>query len=188
MTTTNNSECRFCGTKLEHTFVDLGMSPLCESYLSSSHLNQMEPFYPLHVYVCANCFLVQLEAYVSPEHIFSDYAYFSSYSDSWLAHAKAYTDQMTDRFSIGDRSLVVEVASNDGYLLQYFVQKGMPVLGIEPAANVAPEAVKRGVPTLVKFFGTETARELAAAGKQADLLLGNNVLAQVPDLNDFVAE
>jgi len=187
MTTTNNSECRFCGTKLEHTFVDLGMSPLCESYLSSSHLNQMEPFYPLHVYVCANCFLVQLEAYVSPEHIFSDYAYFSSYSDSWLAHAKAYTDQMTDRFSIGDRSLVVEVASNDGYLLQYFVQKGMPVLGIEPAANVAPEAVKRGVPTLVKFFGTETARELAAAGKQADLLLGNNVLAQVPDLNDFVA-
>jgi SAM-dependent methyltransferase len=130
---------------------------------------------------------VQLEAYVSPEHIFTDYAYFSSYSDSWLAHAKAYTDQVTDRFSIDDRSLVVEVASNDGYLLQYFVQKGVSVLGIEPAANVAPEAIKKGVPTLVKFFGTDTARELAVAGKQADLLLGNNVLAQVPDLNDFVA-
>ena len=182
-----NSKCRFCATKLEHTFVDLGMSPLCESYLSSDHLNQMEPFYPLHVYVCASCFLVQLEAYVSPEHIFSDYAYFSSYSDSWLAHAKAYTDQMTQRFSLDSKSLVVEVASNDGYLLQYFVQKNVPVLGIEPAANVAPEAVKKGVTTLVKFFGTETARELAAAGKKADLLLGNNVLAQVPDLNDFVA-
>ena len=179
--------CRFCKTRLQHTFVDLGMSPLCESYLSSTQLNRMEPFYPLHVYVCSNCFLVQLEAYVSPEHIFSDYAYFSSYSDSWLAHSQAYTSQMTERFSLDNSSLVVEVASNDGYLLQYFVQKGIPVLGIEPAANVAPEALKRGVPTLVKFFGTETARELAAAGKQADLLLGNNVLAQVPDLNDFVA-
>src|SRR5882762_2005304 len=179
--------CRFCKTRLQHTFVDLGMSPLCESYLSSTDLNQMEPFYPLHVYVCSNCFLVQLEAYVSPEHIFSDYAYFSSYSDSWLAHAKTYTSQMTDRFSLDGTSLVVEVASNDGYLLQYFVQKGIPVLGIEPAANVASEAVKKGVTTLVKFFGTETARELVVAGKQADLLLGNNVLAQVPDLNDFVA-
>lgn len=182
-----HSCCRFCKTKLQHTFVDLGMSPLCESYLSSTHLNQMEPFYPLHVYVCSNCFLVQLESYVSPEHIFSDYAYFSSYSDSWLAHAKAYTSQMTDLFSLDNASLVVEVASNDGYLLQYFVQKGIPVLGIEPAANVAPEAVKKGVTTLVMFFGAETARELVAAGKQADLLLGNNVLAQVPDLNDFVA-
>ena len=179
--------CRFCKTRLQHTFVDLGMSPLCESFLSSTHLNQMEPFYPLHAYVCTNCFLVQLEAYVTPEHIFNDYAYFSSYSDSWLAHAKAYTEQMTDRFSLHSDSLVVEVASNDGYLLQYFVQQSIPVLGIEPAANVAPEAVKKGVTTLVKFFGTETARELVAAGKQADLLLGNNVLAQVPDLNDFVA-
>src|SRR6267142_2990068 len=187
MTPKNQPGCRFCGTKLEHTFVDLGMSPLCESFLPGDHLNQMEEFYPLHVYVCSNCFLVQLEAYVSPEHIFSDYAYFSSYSDSWLAHAKTYTSQMTDRFSLDDTSLVVEVASNDGYLLQYFVQKGIPVLGIEPAANVAPEAVKKGVTTLVKFFGTETARELVVAGKQADLLLGNNVLAQVPDLNDFVA-
>lgn len=179
--------CRFCRARLDQTFVDLGMSPLCESYLSASHLNQMEPFYPLHVYVCANCFLVQLEAYVSPEHIFSDYAYFSSYSDSWLAHAKAYTEQMTERFGLSGRSLVIELASNDGYLLQYFVDKNIPVLGIEPAANVAPYAEKKGVTTLVKFFGAKTARELREAGKQADLLLGNNVLAQVPDLNDFVA-
>ena len=187
MTRTNQFGCRFCGTKLEHTFVDLGMSPLCESYLSADHLNQMEPFYPLHVYVCEECFLVQLQEYVTPEHIFSDYAYFSSYSDSWLAHASKYTGQMVERFAIGAQSLVVEVASNDGYLLQYFVEKQIPVLGIEPAANVAAVAVQKGVSTLVKFFGTETARELAASSKKADLLLGNNVLAQVPDLNDFVA-
>jgi SAM-dependent methyltransferase len=187
MTATKQSGCRFCGTKLEHTFVDLGMSPLCESFLPGEQLNQMEAFYPLHAYVCGSCFLVQLEAYVTPEHIFSDYAYFSSYSDSWLAHAKKYTDQMMERFGIGEKSFVVELASNDGYLLQYFVEKRVPVLGIEPAANVAAVALKKGVPSLVKFFGRETARELAAAGKQADLLLGNNVLAQVPDLNDFVA-
>ena len=184
---TDHAGCRFCGTKLEHTFVDLGMSPLCESYVSAKQLNQMEPFYPLHVYVCGNCFLVQLQEYVTPEHIFSDYAYFSSYSDSWLAHANKYTVQMTERFGLGGQSLVVEVASNDGYLLHYFVEKRIPVLGIEPAANVAAVAVQKGVSTLVKFFGTETARELAASGKKADLLLGNNVLAQVPDLNDFVA-
>ncbi len=187
MTRTNQFGCRFCGTKLEHTFVDLGMSPLCESYLSADHLNQMEPFYPLHVYVCEECFLVQLQEYVTPERIFSDYAYFSSYSDSWLAHASKYTGQMVERFAIDAQSLVVEVASNDGYLLQYFVEKQIPVLGIEPAANVAAVAVQKGVSTLVKFFGTETARELAASSKKADLLLGNNVLAQVPDLNDFVA-
>ncbi len=187
MTGTNQFGCRFCGTKLEHTFVDLGMSPLCESYLSAEHLNQMEPFYPLHVYVCEKCFLVQLQEYVTPKHIFSDYAYFSSYSDSWLAHASKYTDQMVERFAIGAQSLVVELASNDGYLLQYFVEKQIPVLGIEPAANVAAVAVQKGVSTLVKFFGAETARELAASIKKADLLLGNNVLAQVPDLNDFVA-
>ena len=187
MTATKQSECRFCGTRLEHTFVDLGMSPLCESFLPSDQLNQMEAFYPLHAYVCGKCFLVQLEAYVTPEHIFNDYAYFSSYSDSWLAHAKSYTDQMVERFAIGEKSFVVELASNDGYLLQYFVEKKVPVLGIEPAANVAAVAVKKGVPSLVKFFGRETARELVAQGKQADLLLGNNVLAQVPDLNDFVA-
>jgi C-methyltransferase C-terminal domain/Putative zinc binding domain/Methyltransferase domain len=186
MNRTSHPKCRFCSAPLDQTFVDLGMSPLCESYVPADHLNEMEPFYPLHVYVCTKCFLVQLEAYVSPEHIFTDYAYFSSYSDSWLAHAKSYAEQMTERFSLDHRSLVVEVASNDGYLLQYFVQKGIPVLGIEPAANVAPEAEKKGVRTLVKFFGAETARHLAAEYK-ADLLLGNNVLAQVPDINDFVA-
>jgi len=187
MTATKQSGCRFCGTKLEHTFVDLGMSPLCESFLPGEQLNQMEAFYPLHAYVCGKCFLVQLEAYVTPEHIFSDYAYFSSYSDSWLAHAKKYADRMVERFGIGEKSFVVELASNDGYLLQYFVEKRVPVLGIEPAANVAAVAVKKGVPSLVKFFRRETARELAAVGKQTDLLLGNNVLAQVPDLNDLVA-
>lgn len=187
MTPTNQSGCRFCGAKLEHTFVDLGMSALCESFLSAEQLNEMEPFYPLHVYVCGKCFLVQLQEYVTPEHIFSDYAYFSSYSDSWLAHAKRYTDQMVERFGINGKSLVVELASNDGYLLQYFVEKKIPVLGIEPAANVAAVATQKSVRTLVKFFGRETARELVTSGMQADLLLGNNVLAQVPDLNDFVA-
>ncbi|HTT22823.1 MAG TPA: class I SAM-dependent methyltransferase [Candidatus Sulfotelmatobacter sp.] len=179
--------CRFCDAPLRQTVVDLGMSPLCESYLSTSQLNQMEAFYPLHVRLCGRCFLVQLEEYVSPDNIFSDYAYFSSYSDTWLAHAKAYVEQMSTRFQLNANSLVVEMASNDGYLLQYFVAKQIPVLGIEPAANVASVAVEMGVPTLVKFFGTTTARELLAQGKQADLLLGNNVLAQVPDLNDFVA-
>jgi len=179
--------CLFCKAELEHTLVDLGMSPLCESYLRADQINQMEPFYPLHVYVCSRCFLVQLQEYVNPKDIFSDYLYFSSYSDSWLAHAKAYVEKMTDRFQLNKSSLVVEVASNDGYLLQYFVANGIPVLGIEPAANIAPVAVRKGVPTLVKFFGVETARELVAQGKRCDLLLGNNVLAQVPDLNDFVA-
>lgn len=178
--------CRFCHAVLQQTFVDLGMSPLCESYLRADQLNQMEPFYPLHVFVCNSCFLVQLQEYVSREAIFSDYAYFSSYSDSWLAHAKAYVEQMTARFHLNGSSLVAEVASNDGYLLQYFVAQQIPVLGIEPAANVAEVAVKRGVPTLVKFFGRATARELIAEGKHCDLVLGNNVLAQVPDLNDFV--
>jgi hypothetical protein len=162
------------------------MSPLCESYLGSGQLNQMEPFYPLHVYVCGECFLVQLEAYVSAEHIFSDYAYFSSYSDSWVQHALAYAERMMARFHLGPQSLVVELASNDGYLLQHFVAKRIPVLGVEPAANVAAAAVKKGVPTLVQFFGEDTAREMASRGQRADLLLGNNVLAQVPDLNDFV--
>jgi hypothetical protein len=186
-TVQNVPTCRFCSSPLSQTFVDLGMSPLCESYLSTSQLDAMEPFYPLHVRVCGNCFLVQLQSYVSPEHIFSDYAYFSSYSDSWLAHAKAYAEKMTDLFHLTSNNLVVELASNDGYLLQYFVKQQIPVLGIEPAANIAPFAEKKGVPTLVKFFGVATARELATQGKRADLLLGNNVLAQVPDLNDFVA-
>jgi hypothetical protein len=179
--------CRFCNTPLKHTFVDLGMSPLCESYLSAAQLNQGEVFYPLHVYICDRCFLVQLQEYVSVESIFVEYAYFSSFSDSWLAHAKKYTDEMIERFSLSERSRVVELASNDGYLLQYFVARGIPVLGIEPAANVAAAALKRKVPTLVRFFTREMAAELAAEGKRADLLLGNNVLAQVPDLNSFVA-
>jgi SAM-dependent methyltransferase len=163
------------------------MSPLCESFLTAEQLNEMEPFYPLHVYVCEDCLLVQLQEYVRPETIFTEYAYFSSYSDSWLQHAKTYTEMMVERFNIGAQSQVVELASNDGYLLQYFVQKGIPALGVEPAANVAQSAMKKGIPTVVKFFGTKTAQELSAERGKADLLLGNNVLAHVPDLNDFVA-
>ena len=162
------------------------MSPLCESYLTADQLNQMEPFYPLHVKVCKQCFLVQLEEYVSAEHIFTEYAYFSSYSDSWLKHASNYVDMISERLGLGARSLAVELASNDGYLLQYFVQKGIPVLGVEPAVNVAKAAEQKGVTTLVKFFGRQTARKMVADGQAADLVIGNNVLAQVPNLNDFV--
>lgn len=179
--------CRFCGAALSTTFVDLGMSPLCESYLSAAQLNAMEPFYPLHVYVCEQCFLVQLEEYVSPDQIFTEYAYFSSYADAWLQHAQRYTELMIERFALNAQSQVVEVASNDGYLLQYFVERKIPVLGIEPAANVAKVAIEKGVPTRIEFFGKAAAERLVAEGQQADLLLGNNVLAQVPDLNDFVA-
>ena len=178
--------CMCCGAVLRRTFVDLGMSPLCESYVSAEKLNHMEPFYPLHVYVCEQCFLVQLEEYVSVEEIFTEYAYFSSYADSWVEHMRRYADAVSERLALGRNSLVVEVASNDGYLLQHFVRKGIPVLGIEPAANIAKVAVEKGIPTLVKFFGEQTARELAAQGKQADLVCGANVLAQVPRLNDFV--
>lgn len=179
--------CRFCNHLLEHTFVDLGMSPLCQTHIAPDQLNRMEPFYPLHAYVCGNCLLVQLQEFVSPDNIFSEYAYFSSYSDSWVAHAKRYAEQMVSRFGIGAKHRVVEIASNDGYLLQHFVAMGVPVLGIEPAANVAKAAVEKGVPSLVKFFGRQTAAEVAANHGKADLLLGNNVLAHVPDLNDFVA-
>jgi len=178
--------CRFCNAGLRRTFVDLGMSPLCETYPSPSDINRGEVYYPLHVYVCDECFLVQLEQYESAENIFSDYAYFSSYSDSWLKHADNYCGKMMTRLGLTGQSFVVEVASNDGYLLQYFVKRNVPVLGIEPAANVAKVAVEKGVPTLVRFFGTELAEELAGEGRCADLVLGNNVLAQVPDLNDFV--
>ena len=178
--------CRFCGASLRRTFVDLGMSPLCETYPSLADLNHGETYYPLHVYVCEQCFLVQLEQYESAENIFSDYAYFSSYSDSWLKHSENYCDNMIGRLGLSRQSFVVEVASNDGYLLQYFVQRNVPVLGIEPAANVAKVAVEKSVPTLVRFFGAQLAEELAAEGRCADLVLGNNVLAQVPDLNDFV--
>jgi 2-polyprenyl-3-methyl-5-hydroxy-6-metoxy-1,4-benzoquinol methylase len=179
--------CRFCGAPLRDSFCDLGVSPLSNSYLTPPQLQRMEPFYPLHAYVCAQCFLVQLPEFESPQHIFGDYAYFSSYSDSWLAHAKRYTDTMVERFGFGAHSQVIEIASNDGYLLQYFREKGIPVLGVEPAANVAEVARDRGIPTRVKFFGVAAAQELAREGLGADLLLGNNVLAHVPDINDFVA-
>ena len=178
--------CRFCGAALERTFVDLGMSPLCETYPSAADLNRGEVYYPLHVYVCDRCFLVQLEQYESQEQIFSDYPYFSSYSDSWLRHCETYCEKMIDRLGLHEQSLVVEAASNDGYLLQYFVQRGVPVLGIEPAANVAKVAIEKRIPTLVQFFGTQLANDLASEGRCADLVIGNNVLAQVPDLNDFV--
>ena len=179
--------CRFCGQTLRKTFVDLGMSPLCESYVPPERLDAMEPFYPLNVLVCDNCLLVQLREYVLAEEIYSEYAYFSSYSDSWLDHARRYVEMAMDRFHLGPQSLVVEVASNDGYLLQYFLAQGIPVLGIEPAANVARVAQQKGIRTLVKFFGRQTAAELAAGGTRANLLVGNNVLAHVPDLNGFVA-
>jgi len=179
--------CRFCGTRVKHTFVDLGMSPLCQTHISAEQLNHVEPFYPLHAYVCHECFLVQLDEYVAPSDIFTDYAYFSSYSDSWVEHARRYAETMTQRLGLGVKSRVVELASNDGYLLQHFVRKGIPVLGVEPAANVAQVAQKKGIPTTVRFFGRDTAREIARETGQADLLLGNNVLAHVPKLNDFVA-
>lgn len=187
LNSTTSGSCRFCGTLLHYTFVDLGMSPLCESYVSSEQLDQMEPFYPLHVNVCDQCFLVQLDEFVSPEHIFSEYAYFSSYADSWLLHAKTYTHKMIDRFHLDEDSNVVEVASNDGYLLQYFVKRNIPSLGVEPAENVAQAAIEKGIPTRIEFFGVKSAQALAEEGQRADLLIGNNVLAQVPDLNDFVA-
>jgi hypothetical protein len=171
---------------MQDTVVDLGMSPLCESFLPASQLDRMEPFYPLKVWVCRNCFLVQLSEYVRVEEIFTEYAYFSSFSSAWLKHAEDYVAMVTKRLSLSKESFVVELASNDGYLLQYFVKTGIPCLGVEPAANVAKAAEERGVPTQVAFFNEGTAREMRAAGKMADLVLGNNVLAQVPDLNSFV--
>ena len=179
-------QCNFCKTPLKHTFVDLGMSPLVSSYLTAENLHQMEPFYPLHVYVCETCHLVQLPEVQTPEQLFSDYPYFSSYSHTWLQHAKAYVEQMIERFGFNSDSHVVEIASNDGYLLQYFKERGISVLGVEPAQNVAKVAQAAGIPTFVKFFGIQTAQELVGNGKQADLVVGNNVLAHVPDLNDFV--
>jgi SAM-dependent methyltransferase len=180
------SMCRSCGTKLEHTFVDLGMSPLANSYVKPEQLNRMEPFYPLHVYVCGKCLLVQLEQFSSPADIFSDYFYFSSFSDSWLAHAKAYVDMIVPHYGLDKNSKVVEIASNDGYLLQNFVAHGIQVLGVEPAANVAEVAKAKGINTKVVFFGEKTALQLLGDGWSADLIIGNNVLAHVPDLNDFV--
>ena len=180
-------KCRFCQAPLEHTFVDLGMSPLCEDHVKPDELKKMEPFYPLHAYVCSRCFLVQVEEFVSPSVIFNDYAYFSSYSDTWLNHIKRYTDDVLERFKITGKSLVAELASNDGYLLQYFLEKQIPVLGIEPAANVAEVAIEKGIRTEVKFFGKKTAHELVHHYGKAHLLIGNNVLAHVPDINDFVS-
>lgn len=178
--------CRHCDSNLEVSFCDLGMSPLANSYLSADQLDRMEPFYPLHAYVCGECFLVQLQEFETPEHIFTDYAYFSSYSDSWVAHAREYVEHMLARFGFDESSQVIEIASNDGYLLQFFKEKNVPVLGIEPAANVARAAREKGIETLVKFFGTDSAKSLVDEGVKADLLLGNNVLAHVPALNDFV--
>ncbi len=183
----NFPKCRFCNEPLRHTFVDLGMSPLCESYIGPEQLNQSEAFYPLHVYLCSECFLVQLDEYVTPSDIFAEYAYFSSYSDSWVQHAKRYTDMMIDRFDINSNSQVMEIASNDGYLLQHFVNRGIPVLGVEPAANVAKVAIEKGISTTVKFLGEKSAEEISTEFGQADLLIGNNVFAHVPKLNDFVA-
>jgi SAM-dependent methyltransferase len=179
--------CRYCGAPLRKTFVDLGMSPLCETYIERDRLNHMEPFYPLHAYLCEECFLVQLDEYVAPEDIYRDYPYFSSYSDSWVEHARQYTEAVIRRFGLGANTRVVEIASNDGYLLQHFVTRGIPVLGIEPAANVAKVAIGKGIDTMVGFFGSKTARAIVEEYGHADLLLGNNVLAHVPDLNDFVS-
>jgi SAM-dependent methyltransferase len=184
---TEPARCRFCGIALAETFADLGISPPSNSYLGEADLRRMEPFFPLHAYVCEGCFLVQLDEFQSPEEIFGHYRYFSSFSESWLRHAENYASTMIARLSLGPRSQVVEVASNDGYLLQFFHRRGIPVLGIEPAVNVARAAEEKGITTLVRFFGIHTARSVTLMGRQADLLIGNNVLAHVPDLNGFVA-
>jgi SAM-dependent methyltransferase len=180
------ARCRFCNGPL-HPFVDLGMSPLCESFLAAHEVNAMEPFYPLNVRVCGECFLAQVEEYVAPERIFREYAYFSSYAQSWLEHARRYVAMAIERFELDRSSRIVELASNDGYLLQFFVERGFSVLGIDPAENVAKAAEARGVPTLTRFFGRALAQEMLREHRSADLVIGNNVLAQVPDLNDFVA-
>ncbi len=179
--------CRLCGARLTRTFVDLGMSPLCESYVSADQLDQVEAFYPLHVRLCSSCLLVQLPEYVSGEAIFSDYAYFSSYSDSWVAHAKRFADSVVDRLALTADCLVTEVASNDGYLLQHFSALGIPVLGIEPARNVAEAAQSRGIPTTVQFLGSTTGGDIAERHGRADLVVANNVFAHVPDIRDFAA-
>jgi len=178
--------CRFCQTPLERTFVDLGMSPLCQTHLEPDQLNQGEEFYPLHVFICEKCLLVQLQQYVTPDKIFTEYAYFSSFVETLVRLAEKYADDVISRFGLGKDSKVIEIASNDGYLLQHFVKRGIPVLGIEPAANVAKAAEEKGVASLVRFFGVETAKTLVKEGVGADLLLGNNVLPHVPDLHDFV--
>ncbi|UHG90996.1 class I SAM-dependent methyltransferase [Spirosoma oryzicola] len=180
--------CRFCQTPLQHVFIDLVNSPASNSFLTREQLNEPETFYPLKVYTCPNCFLVQIDEYKKSDAIFdNEYVYFSSFSTSWLAHAKRYVADMTGRFGLNADSQVVEIASNDGYLLQYFAEKQIPVLGIEPTANTAAVAIEKGIPTITRFFGTQLAHELALTDSKADLLLGNNVLAHVPDIVDFVA-
>ena len=186
-TTMEHGCCRLCGCTLKHSFVDLGMSPLCESFLEAEQLDAMESYFPLRVFVCDACFLVQLKQYVSSDTIFREYAYFSSYSTSWIAHAAAYVDMITERLKLGPASQVIELASNDGYLLQHFLPLQIQVLGIEPAVNVAKVALEKGIPTEVGFFTLDLAKKLVSEGRSADLIIGNNVLAQVPDLNDFVA-
>jgi len=181
------AQCRLCDHELKQSFCDLGMSPMANSYLASEQLDRAEVFYPLHAYVCSNCLLVQLAVYESPDEIFGDYLYFSSYSEHWLQHAKNYVQEAIRRFGMSESDQVIEIASNDGYLLKNFVAAGIPALGIEPAANVAAVAVEQGIPTEVGFFGTEMAARLVEQGTRADLLIGNNVFAHVPDLNDFVA-
>ena len=178
--------CRFCGAPLRRIFADLGRAPLSNAYLTPEQLRLPEVHYPLCAYVCSDCLLVQVPAVTLPENIFGDYLYFSSYSDAWLRHSDAYAARMVDELRLDGRSLVVEVASNDGYLLQYFRQRGVGVLGVDPAANVAAVAAGKGIPTEVAFFGVETAQRLARRGTAADLICANNVLAHVPDLNDFV--
>ena len=181
-------KCRFCNTDLEHLFIDLQNSPASNSFLTEAELDEPEIFYPLKVYTCHNCFLVQVDEYKKSGAIFSkDYAYFSSFSTSWLKHSKDYAEKMTSLLSLNSSSTVVELASNDGYLLQYFNEKGIPVLGVEPTANTAEVAIKRGIKTVVDFFGTRLANDLHKQGISVDLLLGNNVLAHVPDIKDFVA-
>ncbi len=179
--------CRSCNATLGNVMVDLGASPLSNRYLGRDELDQMEPFYPLTVRVCDQCWLVQLPEFVAPAAIFSDYAYFSSYSDSWLKHCEEYAGKMKGMLKLGGQSQVVEIASNDGYLLQYFAREGIRVLGVEPAANVAKVAVAKGIPSRVEFFGRESARGMVSEGLRADLVIGNNVLAHVPDINDFIA-
>lgn len=179
--------CRFCSAPLTHTFVDLGTSPLCQRHVTPARFDHAEPIYPLHVYVCDMCFLVQLPAYVAREEIFdAEYGYFSSFSDTMLKHAEAYVQMMIPRFGLGSTSRVVELASNDGYLLRYFKRAGVPVLGIEPTSNTAAIAIKNGIPSLTKFFSRDTAHEVLATDGPASVILGNNVLAHVPDINDFV--
>ncbi len=183
----SGSRCRFCAAPLSHSFVNLGVTPLCQTHVGPEQLDAMEPFYPLHALVCTECLLVQLDEYVAPDDIFTEYAYFSSYSDSWLRHAADYCAKITDRRQLGTDSLVVELASKDGYLLRNFVAAGIPCLGIEPAQNVAEVAQASGIRMVTEFFGEATARQVRSDYGAADLIVGNNVLAHVPDLNDFVA-